>query len=223
MTKILVVEDDVNLAEKMRDWLVLEKHSVDLAHTGQDALQLLESYKFELLILDWELPDMAGIDVCKQYRENGGVAAVIFVTGRGSVEHREEGLDSGADDYLTKPFSVKELSARIRALMRRPALTQQNVLTVGNLRLDNTSRKVFRDSEELQLLPKELAMLEYLMRRPGQVFSSKALLDSVWPSDSSASEDTVRTYVKTLRKKITKADSPCLIKTIHGLGYKIEE
>ena len=223
MKKILLIEDDVELAEKVREWLTFEKHSVDMAHNGKDAEQLLNGYQFELIIIDWELPDMTGIDICKRFRAKGGGASVLFLTGKGGLEHKEQGLDAGADDYLTKPFHVKELSARIRALMRRPALTHSDLIKIGNLSLDNVSRKAFREEEELQLLPKELALLEYLMRRPGQVFSAKTLLDNVWPSDSSASEDTVRTYVKTLRKKITKEGEQCPIRTLHGLGYKIEE
>jgi len=222
MPKILLIEDDIDLAQKVREWLEFEHNTVDVAHNGKDALQLIDGFQFELLILDWELPDMTGVDICRSFRAKGGAAPVLFLTGKSSIENKEIGLDAGADDYLTKPFHVKELSARIRALMRRQSTLRPQTLKVGKLSVDPQSHKVTLSGEPLQLLPREFALLEFLMRRPGQIFSSKALLSAVWPSESEATEDSVRTYIKTLRKKITPADGECPIQTIHGVGYKIE-
>jgi two-component system OmpR family response regulator len=222
MPKILIIEDDVDLAQKVRDWLEFEHNTVDVAHNGKDGMQMIESYQFELLILDWELPDMTGLDICRNFRARGGAAPILFLTGKGSVENKELGLDAGADDYLTKPFHVKELSARIRALMRRQAPPRPATLKLGNIEVDPNGHKVSMDGVPLQLLPREFALLEYLMRSPGQIFSSKTLLNAVWPSDSETTEDSVRTYIKTLRKKITPPGGTCPIQTIHGVGYKIE-
>lgn len=222
MPKILVVDDDVELAEKVRDWLVFEKFTVDVANNGADAQHFLAAYQYDVIILDWQLPDTQGIDICKEFRAKGGLTPVLFLTGKDSIESKEIGLDSGADDYVTKPFHVKELGARIRALLRRTPGLQLQTISCGHLAIESGTFKVKNEGKDVQLLPKEFALLEYLMRRPNQVFSSKALLNAVWDSDSEASDDTIRTYIKTLRKKVTSSNGFCPIKTIHGLGYKIE-
>lgn len=222
MSKILIVEDEVALAEKIREWLVHEKYVVEVSHDGKDALALLKTYSYDVVVLDWQLPGLEGIEICRQFRAHGGITPVIFLTGKDTIPDKEAGLDSGADDYLTKPFHVRELSARIRACLRRPGHVQAEVLTVGDLSLETKTLKVFKADKPIALQPKELALLEYLMRHPAEVFSAKALLDKVWNADSNASEDTIRTYMKTLRRKITAEGEECLIKTIHGLGYKIE-
>jgi two-component system OmpR family response regulator len=222
MTKILMIEDDIELAGKVRDWLVFEKFTVDVAHNGADASHFLAAYQYDVIIIDWQLPDTTGLEICRSFRGRGGLTPILFLTGKDAIENKEQGLDSGADDYVTKPFHVKELSARLRALIRRTPGLQPQTITCANLELETATFKVKNEGQEIQLLPKEFALLEYLMRRPNQVFSSKALLNAVWNSDSEASEDTIRTYIKTLRKKVTNQAGECPIKTIHGLGYKIE-
>lgn len=222
MTKILIVEDDIELANKVRDWLVFEKFTVDVAHNGVDAHNFIGAYQYDVIILDWQLPDTSGLEICTTFRSKGGSTPILFLTGKDAIEYKEQGLDSGADDYVTKPFHVKELSARLRALIRRKPGLQPQTITCANVALETATFKVTNEGRDVQLLPKEFALLEYLMRRPNQVFSSKALLNAVWDSDSEASEDTIRTYVKTLRKKVTSTSGQCPIKTIHGLGYKIE-
>jgi two-component system OmpR family response regulator len=174
------------------------------------------------VILDWQLPGMSGVDVLKQFRNQGGSTPVLMLTGKGNIEEKEQGLDSGADDYLTKPFHFKELSARLRAMLRRPAVTTGNQLKLRGIELDLAARKVSREGEEVHLLPKELALLEFLLRHPNEVFSPEALLDRVWHSESDSSVDTVYTTMRTLRKKISTEKSGALIKTVHGLGYTIE-
>jgi DNA-binding response OmpR family regulator len=223
MAKILMIEDDVELANKVRDWLVFEKFTVDLAHNGADATHFLAAYQYDVVILDWQLPDTSGLEICQAFRSKGGITPILFLTGKDSIENKELGLDSGADDYVTKPFHVKELGARLRALIRRTPGLQPQTISCANLSLETGTFKVKNEGKEVQLLPKEYALLDYLMRRPNQVFSSKALLNSVWDSDSEASDDTIRTYIKTLRKKVTASSGECPIKTIHGLGYKIED
>lgn len=222
MTKVLVVEDDVELSSKVRDYLVFEKFSVETVYSGADALQLLESFKYDAIVLDWNLPDLSGLDVCKAFRLKGGNTPVLFLTGKFDIEDKVTGLDAGADDYMTKPFHVRELTSRLRALLRRHATVRPDTLTIGNLSLITGSGKVTKKGQSVQLLPKELAILEFLMRHPDQTFSSKAILESVWPSDSEAGEETVRTYMKTLRRKITGEGEECPIRTIIGMGYILD-
>jgi len=218
MAKILVVEDDLELSGVIGDWLAAENHSVDIVHNGQEARDRLKHYNYDMAILDWQLPVITGVELCKGYRASGGTMPILMLTGLRAVENRIEGLDAGADDYLMKPFELSELSARMRALLRRPAQYGGKTLKARNITLETDTYRVMVGDKDITLLPKEFALLEFLMRHPNQVFSSEALIDRVWPSDSEASPDTVRTYVNRLRKKVD-AD---VIRTIHGIGYKLE-
>ncbi len=222
MAKILLVEDDRNLAITVKDWLEFEHHLVEAVEVGTEALELAQSYEYDLIILDIELPKMNGLEVCQKYRQGGGQAPILMLTGRGSIPDKETGLDAGADDYLTKPFHLKELSARVRALLRRPGQVAGNTLKAGNLVLDTTSYKVLKDGQEIHLPRMEFALLEFLMRHQGQVFSTEALLDRVWTSDSEKSPETIRTSVKKLRSKIDTDGQPSIIRNVHGVGYKLE-
>jgi DNA-binding response OmpR family regulator len=222
MAKILVVEDEHDLSIPMRDWLTREQHVVELVDNGLDALDRLKVYKYDVIVLDLMLPGMNGMEVCKKYRNDGGAASILMLTAKNTIEDKELGLDAGADDYLTQPFHLKELSARIRALLRRHTQSTSRELRVGALALDVVSRKVIFNGEEVHFVPREFSLLEFLMRHPNQVFSAEALLDRVWASDTMASPDTIRTYIKILRKKLGGEGKDSLIKTVHGVGYKIE-
>ena len=222
MAKILIVEDDTELAEKVREWLVHDRYVVDVVHRGNEATDYLSIYQYDAIILDWELPDTTGIDVLKQYRNSGGKSPVLMLTGKKEIDDKEIGFDSGADDYLTKPFHFQEVSARIRALLRRPAVFAGNKLKAGNVILEMDRRSVTRDGEPIHLSPLEFALLELFIRYPSKVFSHEALLDRVWSSDSTASVDTVRTCIKALRKKIGSDNEPSIIRTVHGVGYRLE-
>jgi two-component system response regulator QseB len=224
LAKILFAEDDLDLAERIEQWLKHEHHSVELVDDGIKAYENLQYFKYELAVLDWGLPHMSGIEICKKYRAAGGVTPILILTGRDQVEEKATGLDSGADDYLTKPFHVQELSARIRALLRRPAGFAGVELKVRGIELNTATHKVSVGGQEIQLAPKEFALLEFLMKHASKVVSSDQLLEHVWSSDSDATSETIYTYIKTLRKKISPGaskDSP--IKTVHGLGYTIDE
>lgn len=222
MAKILVVEDDQHLAGSLEDWLMSEHHTVDVVTTGTDADERLRFYNYDLIVMDWDLPGMSGVDVCKKYRAEGGTTVVIMLTGKDTVADKTQGLDSGADDYLTKPFHPGELSARIRALLRRPREVKQSVLQVGDVTLDPANFKVTRDGKEVMLLPKEFALLEFLMRHPNEVFSTEALMERVWSSESEASPDTVRVHITKLRNKMDVDGKPSHIKTLHRMGYRFE-
>ncbi len=223
MAKILFVEDDNGLAEMVKEWLVCEHHSIEHLADGQAGLDYLQYGKYDLAIIDWLLPGRSGVDICKEHRAKGGATPIIMLTAKGAENDKELGLDSGADDYLTKPFSVKELSARIRAVLRRPHTTVANILQIKDLTLDTVKHTLTRGYEEINLLPKEFALLEFFMRHPDEIFSSDALLDRVWHSDSEATPDAVRTCLKRLRKRIDKEASENLsyIQTVPKLGYKM--
>lgn len=222
MAKILVVEDEPDFSELVGEWLKNQHHVVEIVGNGEDALDRLRFYKYDIVVLDWMLPGVSGLEVCKTFRSNGGTTPILLLTAKKHVDEKEAGLDAGADDYLTKPFEMKELSARIRALLRRPQAFAGAVLQVGDLVLEPNTYKVTRNGEDLVLLPKEFALLEFLMRYPNQVFSAEALLDRVWSSDSEASPETIRTYIKRLRKKIDIDGHPSVLSTVHGVGYKLE-
>lgn len=221
MPKILLVEDDKELAQSLINVLGLDGYRIEHVETGEDAVQLFEHFNFDLIVLDWELPGIKGVDVLKKFRSSGKSSPVIFLTGRADVDSKECGLDTGADDYLTKPFDVRELTARIRSLLRRPSGLLPSKIRVGNLIIEPDTKKVFVSGGAVRLTNKEYSVLEFLVRHPNQVFGSKALLQSVWPSESEAGEDTVRACVKNLRRKIS-VDDECIVKTIPGAGYTIE-
>ncbi len=222
MAKILFVEDEMDLAYPVKDWLAREKYLVEISDNGTDALDKLRVYKYDLIILDWMIPGNSGIEVCKRFREIGGTTPILLLTAKSQIADKETGLDAGADDYLTKPFHLKELSARVRALLRRHMQSSDSVLKAGNVIIDSLSRKVTVEGNEVHLVPKEYSLLEFFMRHPNQVFSAEALIERVWASDTMASADTIRTYIKLLRKKLGNEESSNIIKTVHGVGYKLE-
>ena len=222
MAKILIVEDDEHLRSDVIDYLQFEKHTVDGVADGKEADDRLKFYQYDLVILDWELPGLHGIEICKRYRAAGGLTPVLMLTGKDAISDKEQGLDSGADDYLTKPFHIKELAARVRALLRRPNTMTGTVLRIKDLALDTNTKVLTKDSVEIQLSPKEYALMDFLMRHPDEVFSQEALLERVWSSESDASVFSVYTAVKTLRKKIAKDGEKSILATVHGLGYRLE-
>ncbi len=222
MAKILLVEDEPDLSELIREWLKADKHVVEVVSSGEDAIDRLKFYKYDVVILDWILTGKSGLQVCQEYRATGGTTPILFLTAKKMIDEKEAGLDAGSDDYLTKPFEMKELSARLRALLRRPQVFSGSNLKVGGLDLDTSTRKVFYHGEELSLLPKEFALLEFLMKHQNKVFSSEALIERVWNSESDASPEVIRTYIKRLRKRLDIEGKPSLLQTVHGVGYKLE-
>ncbi len=221
MAKILVVEDDLTVCTIIEDWLTHQHHTVEVSHNGLEADHYLKSYQYDVIVLDWGLPDLSGVEVCKRYKSSGGRAPVLMLTGKHDIEDKEEGFNAGADDYLTKPFDIKELSARIRALLRRPTNVYDNVLSIRNISVDPNNHIVTKDGEVIKLTPKEFAVLEFFMRNPNKVFKADALLDHVWNSEAGSGPETVRTCIKRLRRQIDTQGQSSIIENVHGVGYKL--
>jgi DNA-binding response OmpR family regulator len=221
MPKILVVEDDPVYSYLIQHHLESNNYIVEASKTGRDGLSKLEQGVFDICILDWILPDMLGLDICRQFRSQGGTTPILILTAKDSSEEKALGLDSGADDYLVKPFDPTEFLARLRALMRRPGEIKHKILSVSDVQMDTTTFRVTRAGKEVDLALKEIAILELLMRHPNQRFSADALLQRLWRTDASASVETVRTHMKTLRKKLNDTAENPLIRTTRHLGYRI--
>jgi DNA-binding response OmpR family regulator len=221
MSKILLVEDDENLAFLLKMQLEQARYLVDHVAAGLVALSQLKMSSYDLIILDWMLPDISGVDVCRQYRGSGGRVPILMLTARGAVEDRASGLNAGADDYLVKPFHPIELNARVQALLRRPTSYAGKTLQVKDIELDTEANRVFKSGMEIDLTSKEFSLLELLMRYPNQSFGLETILSRVWQSDSTASVDTVRTHMKTLRRKLGDSEENGIIRTKRGAGYRI--
>ena len=221
---ILVVEDEQRLASLLRRVLQEERHMVDLALDGQKGLLLATSGTYNVVILDVMLPEVDGIEICRQMRAEGVMTPVLMLTARGAVEDRVRGLNAGADDYLTKPFAMEELLARINALLRRRdrPFEAESELRVADLTLDLVRHEAQRAGQIIELTAKEFALLEYLMRHPGQVLTRTQIIDAVWSYDTEALSNVVDIYIHYLRDKIDRGFSRSLIKTVRSVGYKIE-
>jgi len=224
MTRILLVEDDVDLVDMISEWLSAE-YEVASAFDGQSGLDMLKASPYDVIVLDWSLPKLSGLEVCRQFRASGGKTPIIFLTGKSTVADRELGLDGGADDYLVKPFSMRELNARLRAVLRRGDLIVNDVLSCGDITLDAGKHRVTKGDLSVHLLPKEFALLEFLMRHPDQVFSSDNILARVWASDSETGGNAVRTAIKRIRQKLDDSDSSeseSIIENIPRVGYRLK-
>lgn len=221
--RVLLVEDDPMIGDSLRQGLRAEGFAVDWVQEGRAAEQALDIHPYALVLLDLGLPKKDGLAVLSDWRRRGITLPVLILTARDAISDRVRGLDSGADDYLVKPFDVRELSARIRSLLRRPKGLLPTELMLKGVQLELETRTVKVGPQNVHLMPKQCALLEYLMRHPNRPFGAKALLDAVWPSDSEASEDTVRTCMKTLRRQLATVGKEDFIKTVLGSGYLIED
>lgn len=221
MAKLLIIEDNHEEGEILSGLLKSEGFSVDLVHNGEDSLQLLKLYSYDALIVDWELPGISGPEVCRQYRSVQGDAAILMLTGRADVMSKASGLDLGADDYVTKPYEFIEVLARVRSLLRRPPVFVGQTLQAGGVELDVANRIARLGATKVELTQREAALLEFLLRHQNRSFGSKALLDAVWPLESAMSEDTVRSCMRHLRKKLDAAGGADVITTVQGGGYMV--
>jgi two-component system, OmpR family, response regulator len=209
------------VAMTIAEWLRDEGHIVEVANDGETGLDYLKFYSYDVAIIDWDIPKLSGPEVCRTYRERGGDAPILMLTGKSELADKEHGLDAGADDYLTKPFQPRELSARLRAILRRPPVRVEAVLYAQDVALDTVTHEVRRAGKVIHLMPKEFALLEFLMRNPNQPLSPDAILNRLWASSSEVSTESVKVYIARLRKKIDSEGSTPLITTVHGVGYKL--
>lgn len=222
--RILVVEDEHRIAASIKKGLEQERYAVDVAYTGTEGYDLAVVESYDLIILDLMLPEMDGLTVCSRLRKQQIHTPVLILTAKSQTQDKVSGLDSGADDYLTKPFSFEELLARIRALARRPKHTISTQLTVGDLTLDPVKFSVTRGAGRIAISSREFSLLEYLMRHAGIIVTKDQIISHVWNYDSDVLPNTVEVYIKNLRNKIDVpfTDKNPLIKTVRGFGYKIE-
>ena len=220
--RLLIAEDDEKLSAALARGLRGEGYAVDVAATGDDALHQARVYDYDVVILDIMIPKPDGIAVCRTLREEEKWAPVLMLTARDGVDDRIRGLDAGADDYLVKPFDFGELVARIRALLRRSPPERPAVLTAGDLELDPAAHQVSRQGKPVQLTPREFAVLEFLVRRSGQVVTRTELLDHVWDQNYEGSTNIVDVYVGYLRRKVEEPFGKPLIRTVRGAGYVVD-
>ena len=219
--RILIVEDDAALCSFIRKGLEAEHHAVDTAHDGEQGRAMALEFDYDLVVLDLNLPGVDGLSILKSVRQRKTSLPVMILTARNRVEDRVQCLDTGADDYLVKPFSFLELSARARALLRRSHLPSESVLTVRDLSHDRVQRKVERAGRHIELTTKEFALLEYLMRNAGRRLTRAMIIEHVWNLTFDSTTNVVDVYINYLRRKVDDGFSPALIHTVRGVGYQI--
>lgn len=221
--RILIIEDEHKIAGALKRGLTQEKFAVDLEYDSDSGLGAALNESYDVMIIDRMLPgSIEGLEVCREIRRNNIHTPILLLTAKDQIRDRVDGLNSGADDYLIKPFSFEELLARIRALMRRPSVAKNTILKVGDLTLDTINYDVKRDNKLINLSSKEFALLEYLMRNSGHVISKDTIIAHVWDFDADILPNTVEVYIGYLRNKIDKPfKGPSLIQTLRGFGYKL--
>lgn len=220
--KLLVIEDDHAISDALREGLEDESYAVDVAYDGQEGYLSASADEYDVIILDVMMPEMDGYEVCRRLRAEGNTTPILMLTAKDQPRDIVAGLDGGADDYLAKPFSFDILLARIRALLRRPNEKREEVLKVGDLTLDPSTKNVERAGKSIKLTSKEYAILDYMMRNPGKVLSKESFISHVWDFDADILPNTVEQFVMFVRRKIDKPFPDKLIHTVPGFGYKIE-
>jgi DNA-binding response OmpR family regulator len=220
--RLLLAEDEEELSHALVTVLKHNNYSVDAVYNGQDALDYLETGVYDGAVLDIMMPKMDGVTVLKKLRAQGNSVPVLLLTAKAEIDDRVTGLDAGADDYLTKPFAMKELLARIRAMTRRQTETTDNVLSFGNISLDRTSYQLTGAKASFKLSGKEFQMLEMLMINPGQIISSEQFMEKIWGFDSETENNIVWVYLSYLRKKLSSLEANVIIKANRGVGYSLE-
>ncbi|MBY0552037.1 MAG: response regulator transcription factor [Candidatus Obscuribacterales bacterium] len=218
MAKFLVVEDDPVISQALIDWLRSEHHTAELAEDGVEASDMLRLYQYDIVILDWKLPRKSGLDICRDFRRQSGATPILMLTGESSIDNKETGLDAGADDYLTKPFQLRELAARVRALLRRPFGLTAETTPGSNLILDRKDYSITIQGEKTTLQPREFAVMEYLCRYPEQYHSTTQLLNQVWASDSDSTAQALKSCIMRIRQRTKR---PGLIESSRNCGYRL--
>lgn len=220
--KILLVEDDAKLLQTVEGWLGMDGYLVEAVCDGNRALELLGANSYDLIIVDWMLPGLTGLEICKSYRRSGGATPVLFLTAKDTLMDKEEGFLAGGDDYLTKPFQIRELTLRVQALLRRSQKTVLEVMRSGGLVLNSRDLRVTYEGKEIYLARMEFALLELFMRSPGRLFTQDEILESVWTDENERSPEALRTCLKKLRRKIDGDRPNSFISNVHGIGYRFE-
>ncbi|MCX5965747.1 MAG: response regulator transcription factor [Cyanobacteria bacterium] len=221
---ILIVEDEVKLARFVELELSAEGYEITVAHDGLNALTIARESNPDMILLDWMLPGMSGVEICRRLRSTGSKVPIIFLTARDEIADRVAGLDAGANDYVVKPFSIEELLARIRAHLRLKTQDQDsNVLEFEDLKLNRLTRQVFRGTRSIDLTVKEFDLLEYLLSHPRQVFTRDQILEQVWGYDFMGDSNIIEVYVRYLRLKLEEQKEKRLVHTIRGVGYVVRE
>lgn len=236
--RILLVDDEVELTDPLSRLLQRQGYAVDVASDGQTGCSLALSGDYDLLILDWMLPGKSGLEICREVRSQSAAPPVLFLTAKDTIDDRVDGLDAGADDYLIKPFELRELLARVRALLRRPTGIEaqgvsvgatdspprsQTVLRLGGLMLDVTNQIAVRNGQSIELSEKEVQLLAYLMQSPNQLLTHGQIYDAVWGEGAAPSSNALAAQMRLLRKKIESSEQPTLIHTVYGKGYRFGE
>lgn len=223
MPKVLVVEDDRDLALSIKQFLEGQQISAEVAYDGAAGNEFIRQGQFDVIVLDWDLPGMSGIEICQRYRASQGVTPILMLTGKSLIGEKEKGFDAGADDYLTKPFNMRELCYRIKALARRKGAPLNLTLKFKDIEMDASAHKVWKGGKPVHLLPKDFALLEFFMRYPEEVLSSEAIVQRVWSFDSDVTSAAVRTSVLRLRKKLDDSDDEesSIIENVRRIGYRL--
>jgi DNA-binding response OmpR family regulator len=220
--RLLIVEDERTLADVLARGFREQGYAVDTAHDGEGGLHFAESEPYDLIVLDLMLPKLNGYEVCRRLRAARSRVPILMLTARDSVDDRVGGLDSGADDYLIKPFAFRELLARVRALLRREGLSKNPLLRAGDLELDTSTRSVRRGERAVELTSKEYAILEYFVRNPNRVLSRTQIAEHTWDHGFVALSNVVDVYVRALRRKLRDDHEPRLLRTVRGVGYQLK-
>jgi DNA-binding response OmpR family regulator len=218
-TKILIIEDDMKLAQFIEMELSCEGYEVKMAHNGLDGLTQARQFPSDIIILDWMMPGLSGVEICRRLRSTGSKVPIILVTARDDISDRVAGLDAGADDYVIKPFSIEELLARIRSHLRRTKEENNDVLEFEDLSLNRRTREVIRSLKGIELTVREYELLEYLMIHPQQVMTRDQILEKVWGYDFGGDSNVIEVYIRTLRQKLEIDNPSRLIQTVRGVGY----
>jgi len=221
--RILIVEDEVKLAQFIELELQYEGYEVTTATDGFDGLSQARELMPDLLILDWMLPGISGLEICRRLRQTGSTVPVILLTAKDEISDRVEGLDAGADDYVVKPFSIEELFARVRAHLRRTQEEETDVLHFGDLKLNTSTREVYRRDRAIELTAKEFELLRYLLNHPRQVLTRDQILERVWGYDFMGDSNIIEVYIRYLRLKLEDQGEPRLIQTVRGVGYVLRD
>lgn len=221
--QILLVDDEIEMADPLSRLLMREGYAVDVAHDGRQGALLVEQNHYDLLILDWMLPHESGLDLCQRLRSSGDTTPVLFLTAKDTIDDRVQGLDAGADDYLIKPFELRELLARVRALLRRPAALESAPdlrLRVDDLELDSQNQIAYRKGRAIELSEKESQLLDYFMRQPNQLLTHDQIFQHLWSDGEKPLSNALAAQIRLLRRKIESEGEPPLISTVYGKGYR---